>query len=120
MAVVVQKYGGSSVGTTEKIKGIAQSIVKRKNEDTDLVIVVSAMGDTTDDLLSLSKGIGEKPDKRELDALLSTGEIISSALLAMAIKEVKNMNMENKPVTGIATSDEDVAVTLQRIPKDVN
>lgn len=86
MSVVVQKYGGSSVGTTEKIKGIAQSIVKRKNEDTDLVIVVSAMGDTTDDLLSLSKGIGEKPDKRELDALLSTGEIISSALLAMAIK----------------------------------
>ena len=86
MAVVVQKYGGSSVGTTEKIKGIAQSIVKRKNEDTDLVIVVSAMGDTTDDLLSLSKGIGEKPDKRELDVLLSTGEIISSALLAMAIK----------------------------------
>jgi len=86
MAVVVQKYGGSSVGTTEKIKGIAQSIVKRKNKDTDLVIVVSAMGDTTDDLLALSKGIGEEPDKRELDALLSTGEIISSALLAMAIK----------------------------------
>jgi len=88
MAVVVQKYGGSSVGTTEKIKSIAQSIIKRKNKDTDLVIVVSAMGDTTDDLLSLSKGIGEDPDKRELDALLSTGEIISSALLAMAIKEL--------------------------------
>ncbi|MBU3160592.1 aspartate kinase [Clostridium frigoris] len=86
MAVIVQKYGGSSVGTTEKIKGIAQSIIKRKNKDTDLVIVVSAMGDTTDDLLSLSKGIGEDPDKRELDALISTGEIISSALLAMAIK----------------------------------
>ncbi|MBU3184146.1 aspartate kinase [Clostridium estertheticum] len=86
MSVVVQKYGGSSVGTTEKIKKIAQSIIKRKDEDTDLVIVVSAMGDTTDDLLSLSKGIGEEPDKRELDALLSTGEIISSALLAMAIK----------------------------------
>jgi len=88
MAVVVQKYGGSSVGTTEKIKDIAQCIVKRKNKNTDLVIVVSAMGDTTDELLSLSKGIGEEPDKRELDALLSTGEIISSALLAMAIKEL--------------------------------
>jgi len=86
MAVVVQKYGGSSVGTTEKIKGIAQSIVKRKSENTDLVIVVSAMGKTTDELISLSKGITEDPDKRELDALLSTGEIISSALLAMAIK----------------------------------
>ncbi|GCD11899.1 aspartate kinase [Clostridium tagluense] len=86
MAVVVQKYGGSSVGTTEKIKGIAESIVKRKNENTDLVIVVSAMGKTTDDLIALSKGITQQPDKRELDAILSTGEIISSALLAMAIK----------------------------------
>lgn len=88
MAVVVQKYGGSSVGTTEKIKNIAQSIVKRKDENTDLVIVVSAMGGTTDDLIALSKGITEEPDKRELDALLSTGEIISSALLAMAIKDL--------------------------------
>lgn len=86
MTVIVQKYGGSSVGTTEKIKRIAQSIVKRKNENTGLVIVVSAMGKTTDDLISLSKGITQEPDKRELDAILSTGEIISSALLAMAIK----------------------------------
>ncbi|MGH4050698.1 MAG: aspartate kinase [Clostridium sp.] len=88
MPVVVQKYGGSSLGTIEKIKGIAHCIVNRKNKNTDLVIVVSAMGDTTDNLLSLSKGIGEEPDKRELDALLSTGEIISSALLAMAIKQL--------------------------------
>jgi aspartate kinase len=88
MAVVVQKYGGSSLGTTEKIKSIAQGIVDRKKQNTDLVIVVSAMGDTTDDLLSLSKNITEEPDKRELDALLSTGEIISSALLAMAIKSL--------------------------------
>lgn len=88
MAVVVQKYGGSSVGTTERIKGIAKGIVKRKNKDTDLVIVVSAMGKTTDDLIALSKGITQEPDKRELDAILSTGEIISSALLAMAIKDL--------------------------------
>ena len=88
MAIVVQKYGGSSVGTTEKIKGIAESILRRKDENTDLVIVVSAMGDTTDDLLALSRGITDDPDKRELDALLSTGEKISSALLAMAIKSL--------------------------------
>jgi aspartate kinase len=88
MGVVVQKYGGSSVCTTEKIKAIAQVAVDRKKQNTDLVIVVSAMGDTTDDLLSLSKNITEEPDKRELDALLSTGEIISSALLAMAIKSL--------------------------------
>jgi aspartate kinase len=86
MAVVVQKYGGSSVGSTEKIKGIAQSIIRIKDENTDLVIVVSAMGKSTDDLISLSKGITEEPDKRELDALLSTGEMVSSSLLAMAIK----------------------------------
>ena len=88
MAVVVQKYGGSSVGTTEKVKDIAKDIVKRKNKNTDLVIVVSAMGKTTDDLIALSQGITGEPDKRELDAILSTGEIISSALLAMAIKSL--------------------------------
>ena len=88
MWVVVQKYGGSSLGSTEKIKAIAQGIVVRKKQNTDVVIVVSAMGDTTDNLLSMSKNITEEPDKRELDALLSTGEIISSALLAMAIKSL--------------------------------
>ncbi|MGV8984603.1 aspartate kinase [Clostridium sp.] len=88
MEVVVQKYGGSSVGTTERIKGIAKGIVKRKNKDTNLIIVVSAMGKTTDDLIALSKGITQEPDKRELDAILATGEMISSALLAMAIKDL--------------------------------
>jgi aspartate kinase len=87
MAIVVQKYGGSSVGTVEKIKKVAQSIIKRKNEGDSLVVVVSAMGDTTDDLIALAKKITENPDKRELDALLSTGEMISSSLLAMALKD---------------------------------
>jgi aspartate kinase len=87
MAIVVQKYGGSSVGTVEKIKKVAQSIIKRKNNGDDLVVVVSAMGDTTDDLIALAKNITNNPDKRELDALLSTGEMISSALLAMALKD---------------------------------
>lgn len=88
MAVVVQKYGGSSVGTVEKIKQVAQSIIKRKNKGDSLVVVVSAMGDTTDDLIALAKKITSNPDKRELDALLSTGEMISSALLAMALKDL--------------------------------
>lgn len=86
MNVVVQKYGGSSVGTTEKIKKVASTIIKRKNSGDDMVVVVSAMGDTTDDLISLAKAITNNPDKREMDALLSTGEMVSSALLAMAIK----------------------------------
>ena len=88
MSIVVQKYGGSSVGTVEKIKNVAQSIIKRKNNGDKLVVVVSAMGDTTDDLIALAKNVTSNPDKRELDALLSTGEMISSALLAMALKDL--------------------------------
>lgn len=86
MSIVVQKYGGSSVGTIEKIKRVAGSIIKRKEKGDSLVVVVSAMGDTTDELIALAKQISENPDKRELDALLSTGEMISSALLAMCLK----------------------------------
>lgn len=88
MGIIVQKYGGSSVANTEKIKKIAKTLIKRKNEGNDLVVVVSAMGDTTDDLISLAKGVSSSPDKRELDALLSTGEMMSCALLAMAIKNL--------------------------------
>lgn len=88
MGIVVQKYGGSSVGTIEKIKLVANTVVKRKKSGESLVVVVSAMGDTTDELIALAKGITEHPDKRELDALLSTGEMMSSALLAMAIKDL--------------------------------
>ncbi|MDW8800049.1 aspartate kinase [Clostridium sp. A1-XYC3] len=88
MAVVVQKYGGSSVGTIDKIKKVANTVVKRREAGDDVVVVVSAMGDTTDDLIELAGQISKNPDKRELDALLSTGEMMSSALLAMAIKEL--------------------------------
>jgi aspartate kinase len=88
MSVVVQKYGGSSVATTEKIKKVAETVIKKQKNGDKIVVVVSAMGDTTDDLISLAEAISKKPDKRELDALLSTGEMISSALLAMAIKDM--------------------------------
>ncbi|MTK14295.1 MAG: aspartate kinase [Clostridiaceae bacterium] len=86
MAIVVQKYGGSSVGTIEKIKKVAQTVVRRKQAGDDVIVVVSAMGDTTDDLIGLANEVTSNPDRRELDALLSTGEMMSSALLAMAIK----------------------------------
>lgn len=85
MSIVVQKYGGSSVATTEKIMKVAETVVRKKREGNSMVVVVSAMGDTTDELISLAKKITEQPDKREMDALLSTGEMISSALLAMAV-----------------------------------
>lgn len=85
MSIIVQKYGGSSVSSTEKIKLIAQKIIERKKVDSKIVVVVSAMGDTTDDYIQLAKDITDRPDKRELDVLMSTGEMISAALLSMAL-----------------------------------
>lgn len=85
MKLVVQKYGGSSVATTEKILKVAETVIKRKNKGEDVVVVVSAMGDTTDDLISLANGVSENPSKREMDVLFSTGEMISASLLAMAL-----------------------------------
>jgi aspartate kinase len=85
MALVVQKYGGSSVATAERIKAVAYRIARCKAEGNDVVAVVSAMGDTTDDLIALAHKVTDHPDDREMDALLSTGEIISSSLMAMAL-----------------------------------
>src|SRR5881275_3749824 len=85
MALVVQKYGGSSVGDTEKIKRVAQRIVDARRDGNDVVVVVSAMGDTTDELLDLAQQVSPLPPPRELDMLLTSGERISMALLAMAI-----------------------------------
>jgi aspartate kinase len=86
MALVVQKYGGSSVADAEKIKNIARRIIMRWQSGDRLVVVVSAMGDTTDDLLKLARQVSETPSERELDALVSTGELVSSSLLAMALQ----------------------------------
>ncbi len=86
--LVVQKYGGSSVADPERIKNVAKRAVKYKRKGYDVVVVVSAMGDTTDDLLSLVEKITLNPPDRELDMLLSTGEQVSIALLAMAIHEM--------------------------------
>jgi aspartate kinase len=88
VAIVVQKYGGSSVSTVEKIKNIAHTVIDRKKSGDSIVVVVSAMGDTTDELIDLANQVTENPDKRELDALLSTGEMRSAALLAMAVKSL--------------------------------
>lgn len=83
--VVVQKYGGSSVSSTEKIKLIASKLIERKKKNSKIVVVVSAMGDTTDNFISLAKDITKSPDKRELDVLMSTGEMISASLLSMSL-----------------------------------
>jgi aspartate kinase len=86
MALVVQKYGGSSVADAEKIKNVARRIVTRWEKGDRLVVVVSAMGDTTDDLLKLARQVTPHPSERELDALVSTGELVSSSLVAMALE----------------------------------
>ena len=86
MSIVVQKYGGSSVADVRRIKQVADRVMRTKREGHDVVVVVSAMGDTTDDLLGLAKQVSPNPDRRELDMLLTAGERISMALLSMAIR----------------------------------
>lgn len=94
--LVVQKYGGSSVATTEKIAAVAKRVAERA-KDAQMVVVVSAMGDTTDELISMAKQLCASPDDRELDKLLATGEQASSALLAMALH---NLGVKAVSLTG--------------------
>ncbi|MFY9402028.1 MAG: aspartate kinase [Candidatus Omnitrophota bacterium] len=87
--LIIQKFGGSSVANVERILKVAKRVVSYRKKGFNLVVVVSALGDTTDDLIKLSSKITNKPSKREMDMLLSTGEQISVALLAMAIQKLK-------------------------------
>ena len=87
MSIVVQKYGGSSVADVAKLKQVADRVMRTRSEGHDVVVVVSAMGDTTDELLDLAKQVSANPDRRELDMLLTAGERIAMALLSMAIRE---------------------------------
>jgi aspartate kinase len=88
LALIVMKFGGSSVGDAERMKRAARRIVEKKQAGNQCVVVVSAMGDTTDDLIDLSKQIGANPPAREMDMLLTTGEQISIALLSMAVQSL--------------------------------
>jgi len=86
MAIVVQKYGGSSVADADKIRNVARRAIAAQEKGNQVVVVVSAMGKTTDNLIKLASQVTDEPDERELDFLLSTGEIVSCSLLAMALK----------------------------------
>src|SRR4051812_15123481 len=97
MALVVQKYGGSSVSDAERIKRVAERIVATRRAGNEVVVVVSAMGDTTDELLELAEKVSPLPPGRELDMLLTAGERISMALLAMAIA---SLGLEARSFTG--------------------
>lgn len=125
MALIVQKYGGSSVVNSQKIMNVAQRVIETKNKGNDVIVVLSAMGDTTDELINLAQGITKLPPRREMDALISTGEQISISLLAMAIMEkgVSAVSLTGQQV-GIITDSmhtkaKIVSVNKERMQKEI-
>jgi aspartate kinase len=109
MSTVVQKYGGSSVADVTRMKKVADRVMRTRREGHDVVVVVSAMGDTTDELLALAKQVSPNPDRRELDMLLTAGERIAMALLSMAIREQGgNAISFTGSQSGIVTNDRHV------------
>ena len=104
MGIIVQKFGGTSVADPQKIHNVAKAVIREKENGNDVVVVVSAMGHTTDHLIKLAKEVTSTPDSREMDMLLSTGEQVSIALLAMAIQShgYKAVSMNGQQV-GIVT-----------------
>src|SRR5262249_11374944 len=116
MAIVVQKYGGSSVADVNKLRRVAERVMRARSEGHDVVVVVSAMGDTTDELLALAKSVSANPDRRELDMLLSAGERISMALLSMAIRELGGEAISfTGSQSGIITNDRHVDARIVEV-----
>lgn len=126
MALIVQKYGGSSVAGAVCIKRVAENISKYHNEGNQVVVVVSAMGDSTDDLITLAKQLNEKPSPREMDMLLATGEQVSIALLSIALDSAgKSAVSLTGPQVGILTTNVHSKarikkVNTQRIQKELD
>ncbi len=123
--LVVQKYGGSSVANPERITRVAQRVVAAKRTGADVVVVVSALGDTTDELLQLAAQISQDPPERELDMLMATGEQVSVALLAMAIHELDEdaVSFTGAQIgiltDGTHTKARIVAIPAQRVVKEL-
>nr|MCS5666085.1 aspartate kinase [Dehalococcoidia bacterium] len=88
MSLVVHKYGGSSVADADMIKSVARRITDARKKGTGVVAVVSAMGDSTDDLIDLARSVSSQPHPREMDLLLSTGELVACTLLTMALEDL--------------------------------
>ena len=124
--IIVQKFGGTSVADTEKIKNVARIVIKEKNNGNDVVVVVSAMGHTTDYLVKMAKDITKVPSDREMDMLLSTGEGVSIALLAMAIQaEGYDAISYNAMQIGIMTENVHtkariLKIETEKLKKDLN
>ena len=119
MSLIVQKYGGTSVGTTEKIKAVAEKVIKFRQQGHDIVVVVSAMSGETNRLIGLANDIQASPDPRELDVLVSTGEQVTIALLCMALKE---LGQDARSYTGsqvrILTDESYTKARIQEIDVD--
>lgn len=116
MALIVQKYGGTSVGTVERIQAVAKRIINTVKAGNELVVVVSAMGKTTDELVKLAKQISPNPSRREMDMLLSTGEQVTIALVSMALQELGQpaISLTGAQV-GIVTEAEHTRARILRI-----
>lgn len=116
MALIIQKYGGTSVGSAERIKAVASRIIETKKQGNDVVAIVSAMSGETDKLMRLAKQMSPDPDERELDLLLSSGERISAALIAIAINELgfRAMSFTGRQV-GIITDKSHTKAKIEKI-----
>ncbi|MDZ8050392.1 MAG: aspartate kinase [Aulosira sp. ZfuVER01] len=119
MSLIVQKYGGTSVGSVERIQAVAQRVYQTVQAGNSLVVVVSAMGKTTDGLVKLANGISTNPSRREMDMLLSTGEQVTIALLSMALQEIGQpaISMTGAQV-GIVTEAEHTRARILHIETD--
>lgn len=119
MKIIVQKYGGSSVGDVEKIINVAQKISKKISKNCKLIVVVSAMGKTTDELIKLAKQVSEIPEPRELDMLLTTGEQISASLLSMVLikKRIrcKSLNAFQAGITTTSNFNEAKILSIDKV-----
>ncbi|AFY35501.1 aspartate kinase [Calothrix sp. PCC 7507] len=117
--LIVQKFGGTSVGSVERIQAVAQRVYKTVKEGNSLVVVVSAMGKTTDGLVKLANGVSTNPNRREMDMLLSTGEQVTIALLSMALQEIGQpaISMTGAQV-GIVTEAEHTRARILHIETD--
>ena len=116
MSIVVQKYGGSSVADVFRMRAVAERVMQTRRLGHDVVVVVSAMGDTTDELLGLAKQVSPNPERRELDMLLTAGERISMALLSMAIRELGGDAISfTGSQSGIITNDRHVDARIVEV-----
>ena len=116
MGLVVQKYGGSSVADAEKILSVARRVIATRKGGIDVVVVVSAMGDTTDDLIELATSVSRDPNPRELDLLLSTGELVSCTLLTMALRDLGQDAISlSGPQAGILTDTSHGRARIHRV-----